>query len=62
LATPPLTQARLTDKECEGLIIGGIKKLFPTHKFIAEESHAVDGEYEVTVSPSLVLADRACLV
>jgi inositol-phosphate phosphatase / L-galactose 1-phosphate phosphatase len=32
-----------TDKKCEDLVFEMIRKQFPTHKYIGEESHAGEG-------------------
>ena len=42
-----------TDKACEALIIGGIRERYPTHHFIAEESHA--GDYDWTDEPTWII-------
>jgi len=41
-----------TDRDCEKIIIDGIKKHFPDHRFIAEESHKESGVYDVTDEPT----------
>ncbi|XP_020591976.1 inositol monophosphatase 3-like [Phalaenopsis equestris] len=44
-----------TDKECEELIFSHIKKHFPTHKFIGEETSAVLGTSELTDDPTWIV-------
>lgn len=43
-----------TDQACEDLVIAGIKKAFPSHKIIAEESYSASGatDYNLTDEPT----------
>jgi len=44
------------DRESEKLIIDGVRAVYPTHKFIAEESHAAKGgDYERSDDPTWVI-------
>jgi Inositol monophosphatase family len=43
-----------TDKKCEEAIIGSIKAKYPTHKFIAEESHT-GSDYDWTDEPTWII-------
>ncbi|KAI9107522.1 hypothetical protein K1719_021559 [Acacia pycnantha] len=40
-----------SDKACEDLIFNHLKKLYPTHKFIGEETTAALGATELTDNP-----------
>jgi 3'-phosphoadenosine 5'-phosphosulfate (PAPS) 3'-phosphatase len=44
-----------TDEQCEKIIIANIRSLFPTHKFIAEESYKGDGEYDISDHPTWLI-------
>ncbi|KAM1685881.1 hypothetical protein ACFXTN_033761 [Malus domestica] len=41
-----------TDKACEDLIFNHLKQLYPTHKFIGEETTAANGVTELTDDPT----------
>jgi myo-inositol-1(or 4)-monophosphatase len=44
-----------TDQEVENLLIGGLKKKFPTHKFIGEESVASGEKCVLTDDPTWII-------
>ncbi|PKU64758.1 inositol monophosphatase 3 [Dendrobium catenatum] len=44
-----------TDKECEELIFNHLKKHFPSHKFIGEETSAALGTSELTDDPTWIV-------
>nr|AIE76435.1 L-galactose-1-phosphate phosphatase [Ziziphus jujuba] len=44
-----------TDKACEDLIFNHLKKHFPTHKFIGEETTAANGVTELTDEPTWIV-------
>ncbi|PON90233.1 Inositol monophosphatase [Trema orientale] len=44
-----------TDKACEDLIFNHLKKLYPTHKFIGEETTAAFGTTELTDEPTWIV-------
>ncbi|XP_072956204.1 inositol-phosphate phosphatase isoform X1 [Typha angustifolia] len=44
-----------TDKACEDLIFDHLKKLYPDHKFIGEETSAVFGTAELTDEPTWIV-------
>ncbi|KAF7840541.1 Inositol monophosphatase 3 [Senna tora] len=44
-----------TDKACEELIINHLKQLYPTHKFIGEETAAAQGDTELTDEPTWII-------
>ncbi|XP_024020231.1 inositol-phosphate phosphatase [Morus notabilis] len=44
-----------TDKECEDLIFNHLKQLYPTHKFIGEETTAAYGTTELTDEPTWIV-------
>ncbi|GMY36705.1 inositol-phosphate phosphatase [Fagus crenata] len=44
-----------TDKACEDLIFNHLKQLYPTHKFIGEETTALYGAVELTDEPTWIV-------
>ncbi|KAK7859173.1 inositol-phosphate phosphatase [Quercus suber] len=44
-----------TDKACEDLIFNHLKQLYPTHKFIGEETTAAFGVVELTDEPTWIV-------
>ncbi|GAU29858.1 hypothetical protein TSUD_379480 [Trifolium subterraneum] len=44
-----------TDKACEDLIFNHLKELYPTHKFIGEETTAAFGTTELTDDPTWIV-------
>ncbi|KAJ1427139.1 Inositol monophosphatase-like [Sesbania bispinosa] len=44
-----------TDKACEDLIFNHLKQLYPTHKFIGEETTAAFGATELTDEPTWIV-------
>ncbi|CAN6552628.1 unnamed protein product [Malus baccata var. baccata] len=44
-----------TDKACEDLIFNDLKQLYPTHKFIGEETTAANGVTELTDDPTWIV-------
>uniref|UniRef100_A0A2N9F1N8 Inositol-1-monophosphatase n=1 Tax=Fagus sylvatica TaxID=28930 RepID=A0A2N9F1N8_FAGSY len=44
-----------TDKACEDLIFNHLKQLYPTHKFIGEETTALCGAVELTDEPTWIV-------
>ncbi|WJX27265.1 vacuolar transporter chaperone [Trifolium repens] len=44
-----------TDKACEDLIFNHLKQLYPTHKFIGEETTAAFGTTELTDDPTWIV-------
>lgn len=44
-----------TDKACEDLIFSHLKQLYPTHKFIGEETTAACGVTELTDDPTWIV-------
>jgi len=54
--TGPADSVTEYDQESEKLIIEGVKARYPTHKFIAEESHAAKGgDFERSDEPTWVI-------
>ncbi|KAJ7946388.1 Inositol-1-monophosphatase [Quillaja saponaria] len=44
-----------TDKACEDLIFNHLKQLYPTHKFIGEETTAAGGNADLTDEPTWIV-------
>ena len=44
-----------TDRQVEALLIASIRARFPHHRFIAEESHATPGHYDLTEEPTWII-------
>ncbi|KAI9123758.1 hypothetical protein K1719_005058 [Acacia pycnantha] len=44
-----------TDKQCEELIFKHLKQIYPTHKFIGEETTAAQGASELTDEPTWIV-------